>query len=71
MFKTSLLQWLQVRANTDDENNPGVNVETASATPAPREQHAATFDEDSRCFYVFGGYAIPSGICKPWLSDLH
>ena len=55
MFNTSSLQWSQIRANTGSENNPGVNVETAATVPRPRKYVALSYDEDARCFYVFGG----------------
>ena len=51
----------QIRANTGAENNPGVNVETAAATPKPRTYPTVTFDEDGRSFYMFGGQDM-SGI---------
>ena len=67
MFNTSSLQWSQIRADTGAGNYPGVNVETASAVPLPRNLHALTFDEDARCFYVFGGLTAKG---SPSLSDV-
>ena len=70
MYNTSSSQWSQIRNNTGVESNPGIGVETASAIPRPRQNPSVAFDEDTRCFYMFGGRLDPSYLSDVWKFNL-